>query len=88
MVIDECNDTYCFKAFCVPEAETLTRDEVEAFKAVLLSRVEDNIPAENYGWYWIEDLEIFFRLDWYAGMDMPEFNGEYWFGKRNKRETE
>lgn len=37
MVIDECNDTYCFKAFCVPDAETLTRDEVEAFKAVLLS---------------------------------------------------
>lgn len=35
----------------------------------------------------VDDLEIFFRLDWYAGMDMPEFNGEYWFGKRNKRET-
>lgn len=35
----------------------------------------------------VDDLEIFFRLDWYAGEDMP-LNGEYWFGKRNKRETE
>lgn len=58
MVIDECNDTYCFKAFCVPDAETLTRDEIEAFKAVLLSRVEDSIPAENCGWYWIEDFDL------------------------------
>lgn len=35
----------------------------------------------------VDDLDIFFRLDWYAGMDMPEFNGEYWFGKRNKGKT-
>lgn len=35
----------------------------------------------------VDDLEIFFRLDWFAGDDMP-INGEYWFGKRNKRETE
>lgn len=47
--------------------------------------------AENMMYFldnMVDDLEIFFRLDWYAGMDMPEFNGEYWFGKRNKRETE
>ena len=36
----------------------------------------------------VDDLEIFFRLDWYAGDDMPGFNGEYWFGKRKERETE
>lgn len=36
----------------------------------------------------VDDLEIFFRLDWYAGVDMPEIDAEYWFGKRNKRETE
>lgn len=36
----------------------------------------------------VDEVEIFYRLDWYAGMDMPEFNGEFWFGKRNVRETE
>ena len=36
----------------------------------------------------VDDLDIFFRLDWYAGDDMPGFNGEYWFGKRKERETE
>ena len=35
-----------------------------------------------------DKAEIFYRLDWFAGEDMPGFNGEYWFGKRNKRETE
>lgn len=35
----------------------------------------------------VDDLEIFFRLDWFAGDDMP-INGEYWFGKRNNKETE
>ena len=35
IVIDELGDSYCFEAFRVPEAETLTRDEVEAFKSVL-----------------------------------------------------
>ena len=35
----------------------------------------------------VDDVEIFYRLDWYAGCDMT-INGEYWFGKRNKRETE
>ena len=35
----------------------------------------------------VDDLEIFFRLDWYAGDDMP-IDGEYWFGKRDKKETE
>ena len=34
-----------------------------------------------------DTVDIFFRLDWYAGDDMP-IDGEYWFGKRNKRETE
>ena len=36
----------------------------------------------------VDDLDIFFRLDWYAGDDMPGFNGEYWFGKRKERETD
>lgn len=35
----------------------------------------------------VDDLEIFFRLDWFMGEDMS-INGEYWFGKRNMRETE
>lgn len=34
-----------------------------------------------------DEYDIFYRLDWYAGEDMP-INGEYWFGKRSKRETE
>ena len=34
----------------------------------------------------VDDLDIFFRLDWYAGEDMS-INGEYWFGKRNKGKT-
>lgn len=58
MVIDELCDSYCLEAFCVPEAETLTRDEVEAFKAVLFSRVESRIPPENNGWYWIEYFDL------------------------------
>ena len=36
----------------------------------------------------VDEIDIFFRLDWYAGDDMPGFNGEYWFGKRKKREAE
>lgn len=36
----------------------------------------------------VDDVEIFYRLDWYAGMDMPEINGDFWFGKRNVKETE
>ena len=43
-------------------------------------------------WHFLADmvdgLDIFFRLDWYAGDDMPGFNGEYWFGKRKERETD
>ena len=35
-----------------------------------------------------DELDIFYRLDWFAGEDMPGFNGEYWFGKRKERETE
>lgn len=34
-----------------------------------------------------DKVDIFFRLDWYAGEDMP-IDGEYWFGKRKKREAE
>ena len=58
IVIDELGDSYCFEAFRVPEAETLTRDEVEAFKNVLFSRVADRIPTESNGWYWIEDFDL------------------------------
>ena len=50
-----------------------------------------DIDDAEYEWHFLEnmvdDLEIFFRLDWFAGDDMP-INGEYWFGKRNKREAE
>ena len=35
-----------------------------------------------------DKVDIFFRLDWYAGDDMPEIDAEYWFGKRNNKETE
>lgn len=28
-----------------------------------------------------DNVEIFYRLDWYAGEPM-ELDGEYWFGKR------
>lgn len=49
IVIDELGDSYCFEAFRVPEAETLTRDEVEAFKSVLFSRVSADIPTESNG---------------------------------------
>lgn len=58
IVIDELGDSYCFEAFRVPEAETLTRDEVEAFKTVLFSRVSAGIPSESSGWYWIEDFDL------------------------------
>ena len=58
IVRDELGDSYCFEAFRVPEAETLTRDEVEAFKSVLFSRVAERIPAESSGWYWIEDFSL------------------------------
>ena len=36
----------------------------------------------------VDEIDIFFRLDWYAGDDMPDFDGEYWFGKRKNREAE
>lgn len=45
--------------------------------------------AENTYWFVADiadEYDIFYRIDWYAGMDMP-INGEYWFGKRNKKET-
>lgn len=52
---------------------------------------ESITEAENAYWF-VADIadkyDIFYRRDWYAGMDMPEIDAEYWFGKRNKRETE
>lgn len=36
----------------------------------------------------VDEIDVFFRLDWFAGEDMPKIDGEYWFGKRNKREAE
>lgn len=47
--------------------------------------------AENMYWFVDEiadEYDIFYRRDWFAGKDMPEIDGEYWFGKRNKREAE
>lgn len=47
--------------------------------------------AENTYWFVFDiadEYDIFYRLDWFAGVDMPNFNGEFWFGKRNKREVE
>ena len=32
--------------------------------------------------YICDKADIFFRRDWYAGDDVPESDGEYWFGKR------
>lgn len=57
IVIDECGDDYCFDSFRVPEAEELTRDEVEAYKAILFARVSEDIPTESRGWYWLEDFQ-------------------------------
>lgn len=46
--------------------------------------------AENT-WHFLADIadeyDIFYRLDWYAGIDMPEIDAEYWFGKRNVKKT-
>lgn len=36
----------------------------------------------------VDEIDVFFRLDWFAGEDMPNFDGEHWFGKRNNKETE
>lgn len=51
---------------------------------------ESITEAKNAHWF-VADIadkyDIFYRRDWYAGMDMPEIDAEYWFGKRNKRET-
>lgn len=47
--------------------------------------------AENMYYFLVDivdEVDIFFRLDWFAGEDMPNFDGKYWFGKRNKKETE
>lgn len=30
-----------------------------------------------------ENVEIFYRLDWFAG-ELMKLNGEYWFGKRGE----
>lgn len=52
---------------------------------------ESITETENAYWFVADiadEYDIFYRRDWYAGMDMPEIDAEYWFGKRNKRETE
>lgn len=52
---------------------------------------ESITEAENAYWFVADiadEYDIFYRREWYAGMDMPEIDAEYWFGKRNKRETE
>ena len=52
---------------------------------------ESIAEAENAYWFVADiadEYDIFYRREWYAGMDMPEIDAEYWFGKRNKRETE
>lgn len=41
--------------------------------------------AENMMYFldnMVDELEIFYGADWYGGMDMPEIDAEYWFGKR------
>lgn len=41
--------------------------------------------AEDTYWFVADiadEYDIFFRRDWYDGMDMPEIDAEYWFGKR------
>ena len=35
----------------------------------------------------VDKVDIFFRLDWFAGDEMS-IDGEYWFGKRKKKEAE
>ena len=45
-----------------------------------------DIEAAEDEWFFLSDMvdevDIFYRLDWYAGEEMREINGEYWFGKR------
>ena len=53
IVVDELGDEIV-KEFRIPEAESLTRDEVEAFKAVLLNRV---YISEERHYYWEEKFE-------------------------------
>lgn len=46
--------------------------------------------AQDMYWFladMVDEYDIFYRLDWYAGMDMPEIDAEYWFGKRNAKKT-
>ena len=53
---------------------------------VIIERGFVSISEAEHEYRFLEDIvdevDIFFRLDWYAGMDMPEIDGEYWFGKR------
>lgn len=54
VVVDELGEE-AVKGFRIPEAETLTRLEVEAFKSALLTRVY--ISEEIQGYYWEELFE-------------------------------
>lgn len=77
------------------------KNEIKKYNAVIRIRSDKTgiikergfvsiAEAENTYWFVADiadEYDIFYRLDWYAGEDMP-INGEYWFGKRNKRETE
>ena len=52
---------------------------------------ESITEAENAYWFVADiadEYDIFYRREWYAGMDMPEIDAEYWFGKRDVKETE
>lgn len=54
VVVDELGEE-AVKGFRIPEAETLTRLEIEAFKSALLTRVY--ISEEIQGYYWEELFE-------------------------------
>lgn len=54
IAINELGDPECLASFYLPEAETMTRDEVEAFKTVLLIR--NPIFEEAHSYYWREEF--------------------------------
>ena len=78
------------------------KNEIKKYSAVIVTKsyktgiikergFVDYADAEDEYWFLCDiadEVDIYTRLDWYAGMDMPEFNGDFWFGKRNVRETE
>ena len=78
------------------------KSKIKKYSAVILTKsyktgiikergFVDYADAEDEYWFLYDiadDVEIFYRLDWDAGVDMPEINAEYWFGKRDVKETE